>query len=86
MGMYCDEKAGDKLIDGVEGYMAVLHAGSKHIEIWCEEAERHYGNVPADLTPEQINVVMRFYCKGEERGIEQGKAEKQCEMQRVMGL
>lgn len=86
MGMYCDETAGDKIIDGTEDCVAVLHKDSDHIEIWDTDCEGHYGNVPADFSPSQINVAMRFYHAGEKAGREYGACEKQHEMRRVLGL
>lgn len=86
MGMYCDEAAGDKLIEGLHGCLAVQHAGSQFIEIWCEEAETRYGSVPASFTVEDINHVLRFYRAGVEAGIAQGKREKQIEVRNVLGL
>ncbi|MGE8454451.1 MAG: hypothetical protein ACN6OP_28340 [Pseudomonadales bacterium] len=86
MGMYLDEAAGDKLIDGTEGCHAVLHHGGSHIEVWCEDYERHYGNVPADFTAREINVAIAFFRAGERKGEEFGKLAKQAEIRRVLGL
>ncbi|MGT2457799.1 hypothetical protein ACU4GI_33395 [Cupriavidus basilensis] len=86
MGMQMDAEAGDKLIEGTEGCHAVLHAGSDHIEVWCEEFVCHYGNVQAGFTGEQINVAVRFYRMGEKHGEDSGRRAQQREIQRVMGL
>lgn len=86
MGMYCEEKAGDKIIDGTEGCVAVLHKDSDQIEIWDEDCECHYGNVPADFSAAQINVAMRFYRAGESAGREYGASVKQREIRSVLGL
>jgi len=86
MGLMCDESAGDKMIAGTNGCSAVLHKDALHIEIWCEDYERHYGNVPADFTAEQINVVVHFYHVGESRGREFGAKQKQHEIRSVLGI
>ncbi|HIH2744941.1 TPA: hypothetical protein ACYLN4_000607 [Burkholderia lata] len=82
MGMYCDVAAGDRMIDGIDGGNAVHHRGSDHIEVWCEEYELHYGNLPADSTVEQINAAIRFYHAGEKAGIRYGEIKKQHEIRR----
>lgn len=86
MGMYCDQAAGDKFIDGTEGCVAVLHKDSKHIEVWDEDCEHHFGNVPADFTAAQINVAMRFFLAGERAGRVIGAIDKQNEIRRALGL
>ena len=86
MGMYFDAEAGDKLIDGTDSCRAVLHAGSAHIEIWCEDYERHYGNVPADFTAPQINVVIRFYRAGEKHGDQLGRLAQQAILRQALGV
>lgn len=86
MGLYCDEAAGDKIINGTEGCIAVLHRNSNHIEVWNEDSEHHFGNVPADFTAAQINVVMSFYRAGWSVGRVTGTIEKQHEICRVLGL
>lgn len=86
MGLYIDEKNGDKFLDGTKGCCGVLRFGSNQIEIWDEDYERHYGNVPSSFTTEHINVVMQFYRAGELRGEEHGKIAKQFEIKKVLGL
>jgi len=86
MECYIDEKAGDKIIEGVEECHAVLHAGHAEIQIWTDDFEYHIGSVPASFTAEQINVVYRFYRKGNKDGIELGKWQKQREIQAVLGI
>lgn len=86
MGMYCDEAAGDKIIEGTEGCVAVLHKNGKHIEVWDGDCECHFGNVPADFTAAQINVAMSFFRAGERVGRVNGAIEKQHEIRRALGL
>lgn len=86
MGMYCDEAAGDKIIDGTDSCVAVLHKDSNHIEVWDEDCESHFGNVPADFTAAQINVAMSFYRAGWSVGRVSGTIDKQQEIRRVLGL
>lgn len=86
MGLHIDEKNGDKLVEGTNGCCGVLRLGSNQIEIWDEEYEQHYGNVPSNFTAEHINVVMHFYRAGELRGEEYGKLVKQFEIKKVLGI
>lgn len=86
MSLYIDEKNGDKFIKGANGCHGVLRSGSKQIEIWDEDYEQHYGNVPSNFTVEHINVVMNFYRAGEQRGEAYGKLVKQLEIKKVLGL
>lgn len=86
MGLYCDEKAGDKFIDGTVDCLAVLHKDSNHIEVWDTDAEQHFGNLPANATAEHINAAMRFYHAGESIGRKLGAAEKQAQIRAALGI
>ena len=86
MELYCDEKAGDKFIDGTVDCLAVLHKDSNHIEVWDTDAEQHFGNLPANATAEHINAAMRFFKAGEAAGRKAGAAEKQAQIRAALGL
>jgi len=86
MGLYCDEKAGDKFIDGTINCVAVLHKDSNHIEVWDEDCEQHFGNLPANSTAEHINAAVRFYRAGEAAGHKAGAASKQAEVRAALGI
>lgn len=86
MGLYCDEKAGDKFIDGTENCVAVLHKDARHIEVWDEDCECHIGNLPANFTADQINAAMRFYDAGERAGRTRGAADAQYTIRKALGF
>ena len=86
MGLFCDVKAGDKIIEGNVECLAVLHKDSDHIEVWDTDAECHFGNLPASFTADQINAAMRFYKAGAAAGRKDGAARKQAEIRAVLGI
>lgn len=81
-----DEAVGDKLIEGVEGCLAIKRAGSEQIELWGEEFERQLGCVPGNFCAAQINVVMSFLRVGYRSGFQDGKLAQQHEVQRKLGI
>ena len=86
MGLYCDNKAGDVMLEGTTGCLAVLHHGSDFIEIWDEDGEEFLGKVPATFSAEHINTASNFFHAGVQSGRVLGAQEKQVQIRAALGL
>lgn len=86
MGMFFNEAHGDEMIEGLRGCTPVKRKDRNIIEVWCEEYDLHYGDVPGDYTPQHIHAAMSFYRAGEAAGVRDGELRKQQEIRKVLGL
>lgn len=85
MGMYCNEKEGDRLVEGLKGCTACIHHDKDTMEVWCEEYEQFYGFLPATATPEVIHAAVGFFRNGQMIGEKIGEETIQATMRRAMG-
>ena len=81
MGLYIEN---DNDLFGGNGFLAARR--NDHIEVWCEDGERFYGNVPLDFTLTNIEVAVNFFSSGEGSGIETGKRLKTQEFRALLGI
>ncbi|WP_176000173.1 hypothetical protein [Burkholderia vietnamiensis] len=86
MGMHCDESVGDKIIEGTICCKAVRHHGRDVIEVWSEDFEQLYGNVPATFTVAHINIAAQFFLAGVLAGEQGGRKALQTEAGRLFDL
>jgi hypothetical protein len=95
MGMYVESES--NLIEGTKGCLAQIvrdDAGvAKGVEVWDEDAEQHFGNLPADVTglpPRAVaalaNELARAWRAGRETGITYGEFKKLSQIQNVLGI
>lgn len=84
--MHCDESMGDKIIEGTIGCKAVRHHGCDVIEVWSEDYEHLYGNVPDTFTVEHINIAAQFFLAGVRAGEQGGSKVLQAEARRLLDL
>lgn len=85
MGLYCNEKKGDRLVEGLKGALACIHQGKDQMEVWCEEGEQFYGFLPATATPDVIQAAVGFFKNGQMIGERIGEEATQARMRRALG-
>lgn len=85
-GLYFDETAGDRYMDGITGeYLAVIR---KHgpIDLWSGDGEHYIGTMPAGTPALACNYAITMAERNFNEGMAYGEQQAQASMRAALGI